>query len=650
MEPLSALTPVQVGSATLSNRVAFLATVNNLGHNRAVTQAQVAFYEARARGGAALVVTEGMSVHPTSVPNGTVPLAYDESMVDGFTRIADAVHAHGQRVLGQLWHVGRQALWNPSLQPWSPSGERDPYSGSTPHAMSVAEISEVVRGYVHSAENLRTAGFDGVELHGAHGYLITQFLSPSSNRRTDAYGGDTEGRSRMLVEIIEGIRRACGEDFVLGLKLSAHEYVPGGLNLGETQRVVSLLAERQRPDYLGVSQANFSPSLEYHVPDLAFPDVPFADLAAGVREVSDGIPTMALAKIPDLATASRLIDEGIADLVGMSRAWLADPQLVARSARGERPRPCVYCNVCWDFIHTGRAVACIYAPETGREAVTPQLTELPVARRASVHVVGAGPAGLEAARVAATRGHDVHVHEAGPRAGGRLAWEATVPGRERMGAAADWLVEAAQAAGARIHLDDAVDEARSRAWEADSTVLTATGAIPVVDPLPGAEPLSLQAAWEQRDQLAGPVVLIDEMEEEPVYAIATALAASGREVHIVSRREAIARRVAFVSRIGLLRRLDEQDIGIHTQVVPQRVEDGELVGAHVFSARERTVCGAGTIVRAGPYASTVDAGTGEGGAIVIGDASAPRDYVAVTQEAHRVAFALENHSGVEVPA
>ena len=638
MPSLSALQPIQVGNRTLSSRVAFLATVNNLGHNHGVTDAQVAFYEARAAGGAALVVTEGLSVHPTSVPNSTVPLAYEDAMVPGFARIADAVHAHGQLIVGQLWHVGRQALWNPSLQPWSPSGERDPYSGSTPHAMTTDEIAEVVQGYVHSAENLRDAGFDGIELHGAHGYLITQFLSPSSNRRTDGYGGDTERRARMLVEIISGIRESCGPDFILGLKLSAHEYVPGGIDLEETQRVVALLAERARPDYLGVSQANFSPSLEYHVPDLWFADVPFADLAAGVRQAADGIPTMALAKVPDLDVASRLLDDGVADLVGMSRAWLADSELVAKTARGERPRPCTYCNVCWDFIHTGRAVACIYAPATGRETVTPPLVELPMPHRRTVHVIGAGPAGLEAARVAATVGHDVHVHEAAPHAGGRFAWEATVTGRERMGVASDWLIEAAQAAGAELHLDDPVDDVRRRELADEGHVIVATGATPVVGALPGVEPMSLQAAWEQRDSLVGPVVLIDEMEEEPVYAIATALAASGLEVHLVTRREAIARRVAFVSRIGLLRRLDENHVALHTQVVPRRVEDGQFVAAHVFSGLERVLSGAGTVVWAGPYRATGDGVSGA--SVVIGDASAPRDYVAVTQEAYRVASTL----------
>lgn len=638
MASRSALTPIKIGSTTLSNRVAFLATVNNLGHNLQVTDAQVAFYEARARGGAGLVVTEGLSVHRTSVPNGTVPLAYDESMIAGFARIADAVHAHGRAVVGQLWHVGRQALWNPSLQPWSPSGERDPYSGSTPHAVTATEIAEVVRGYVQSAANLQRAGFDGIELHGAHGYLITQFLSPSSNRRTDAYGGDTAGRTRMLIEIIAGIRDRCGNDFILGLKLTAHEYVPNGLDLDETQRIVALLAEQQRPDYLGVSQANFSPSLEYHVPDMAFPDVPFAHLSAGVREVADGIPTMALAKIPDVETASGLIDTGVADFVGMSRAWLADPEFVVRVERGERPRPCTYCNICWDYIHTGRAVACMYAPETGRESVTAPLAELPESRRLSVHVIGAGPAGLEAARVAATLGHDVELHEAGSQAGGRLAWEATVPGRERMGAAAEWLLEAAKDAGARVYLDDAVDSDRKRAWEADAAVIDATGGSPVVAPLPGAAPISLQEAWERRAELVGPIVIVDEMEEEPVYAIATALAASGSKVHLVTRREAVARRVAFVSRIGLLRRLDQQQIDIHTQVVPERVEAGELTGVHVFSGRERVICPVGTVVRAGPYAAT--ASTNPGSTIVIGDASAPRDYVAVTQEARRAVVAL----------
>jgi 2,4-dienoyl-CoA reductase-like NADH-dependent reductase (Old Yellow Enzyme family) len=636
----SALTPVTVGRAQLNNRVAFAATVNNLGHNREITPAQVAFYEARARGGAGLIITEGLSVHPTSIPNGTVPLAYEPDMVPGFTKLAEAVHRHGQRIVGQLWHVGRQALWNPALQPWSPSGERDPYSGSTPHAMSEVEIAEVVRGFVESADNLRQAGFDGVELHGAHGYLITQFLSASSNRRGDAYGGDIEGRCRMLLEIIAGIRERCGSDFIIGLKLSAHEYVPGGLDLEETQRIVALLAERQRPDYLGVSQANFSPSLEYHVPDLTFPDVPFAHLAAGVREAADGIPTMALAKVPDLETASRLVDEGVADLVGMSRAWLADPSVVRRAAAGEQPRPCVYCNVCWDFIHTGRAVACIYAPETGRESVIEPVTPLPAEHRLPVRVVGAGAAGLEAARVAALRGHAVEVYEKGSRAGGWLAWEGGIPARERMGMGAQWLAQAAAEAGARIRLSEGVDAATVREWAAAGPVILATGAVPVVEPVPGAEVLSLEEAWDRRDGLTGPVAIVDEAENEPVYAVATALAAAGLEVHLVTRREAIGRRVAFVSRIGVLRRLDEQGVGVHAQVVPRRVEDGQLIGAHVFSGRERPLCPAATVVRAGPYASTVEAGTLPDGVLVIGDASAPRDYVAVTQEAHRVASDL----------
>lgn len=637
-----ALSPFSYGRLSLPNRVAFLATVNNLGRNREITPELVAFYEERARGGAGLIVTEGLSVHSTSIPNGTVPLAFDKTLVPGFAAIADAVHAHGRPILGQLWHVGRQALWNPGLQPWAPSPGRDPYSGSTPHAMSESEIVEVIEGFAQSARNLADAGFDGVEIHGAHGYLVTQFLSPWSNHRDDAWGGSTAGRSRFVTEIIRRIRARCPDEFVVGLKMTAHEYVDGGIDLGEAEAIVSHLVDQAPPDYLGVSQANFSPSLEYHVPDLTFSDVPFAELAAGVRRVAGGTPVMAMAKVPDIETAAHLIDRGVADLVGMARAWLSDPHLVRRVEGGQRPRPCTYCNTCWHYIHTGRPVTCIYAPETGRELeARREASDAAVSGRQRVRVIGAGLAGLEVARVASQRGDEVHVYERAGQVGGRLAWEAGVPGRERMGVAVRWLEEAAVDAGAQLHRGRHVDEETVRRWPDTDRIVVAVGAAPVVEPLEGADDTrSLAGAWESRATLRDPVVIIDEIEDEPAYAVAIALAGEGHQVACLTRRDALARNVPYVSRIGVLRRLDEAGVTQRTQLVPARVEDGVLVARHVFSGRERPVGPAGTVVRAGPY-DAADPPVSPEDHPVVGDASAPRPYEAVFREAHRIAARLD---------
>ena len=631
------LEPFRSGRLALQNRLAFVATVTNLSRNAEVSDDLIAYYAARARGGAGMVITEGLSVHPTSIPNGAVPLAYDPSLVPGFRRLADACHEHGTAVFGQLWHVGRQALWNPTLQPWAPSGGRDPYSGVTARTMTDGEVRQVIDGFVTSAANLHAAGFDGVELHGAHGYLITQFLSPWSNHRDDAWGGDTARRTAFVAEIIRGIRAACGDAFAVGLKMSAHEYVEGGIDLAEAQRIVETLRETAPPDYLAISQANFSPSLEYHVPDLAFDDMPFVHLAAGVREVAGDVPVMALAKIPDVASAERLVTDEVADLVGMARPWVADADLVRKVEEGRRPRPCTYCNICWDFIHTGRRISCMYAPEAGRENTRDgRIEPLPDPQRGTVRVVGAGLAGLEAARTAALRGHSVHLYEADDAVGGRLRRDAATPGRERMGLAVDWLEHEVRAAGAKLHLGTAVTDDDVASWPDDEQVVIATGAAPLPVDLPGASTVTLEEAVARAGQLPGPLVVVDELEDEPVYAYATARAEAGDDVVLLTRREAPARRVAYVSRIGTFRRLDAAGVVTHTLLEPVRVQDGELVARHVYSGQERVIGPVGTVVTAGP-ATPADH---PDGSVVVGDASSPRSYVAIDQEAHDVVAAL----------
>lgn len=629
------LEPFQIEGVELRNRIVFSACVNNLGRNDEITDRLIGFYAARARGGVGGIVTEGLSVHPTSLPNPTVPLAFQREMIPGFSRLATEVHRSGTVLFGQLWHVGRQALWNPSLTPWSASGDRDPYSGCTPHVMRESEIEEVIKGFVDSAMNLAEAGFDGVELHGAHGYLITQFLSPASNHRTDKWGGSVENRARFVEEIIRGIRSRVGATFLVGLKLAAHEYVDGGIDLDDARQLVTHIVNAAPPSYISTGQGNFSPSLEKHVPNMHFDDAPFVSLTAGIREAAAGIPVMALSKIPDVDTADQVIRSGAADLIGMVRALLADADLVNKSMAGMEPRPCVYCNVCWEYIHTGRQVACLYNSSTGREVeIVPRVSG--GKKRRDVHVVGGGPAGMEFARVAAELGHSVTLHERSQQLGGRLLSDAAGSGRSTISQAVHWYERELDRMGVRVVLGEEVDYRSLRSQS--ELIVVASGAAPVITSVDGADAvMSLEEAQENVSSLIDPVVIVDEIESEPVYATAELIAKAGKRVSIVTRRASIGRHVAYVDIIGVLRRLDELDVSIQPMLVPSRVEADHLVARHALSGKERDLGDVHTIVEAGPYrAPEIDVDSED--VLIIGDASAPREVLAVVREASDLAY------------
>ena len=627
----------------MRNRVVMMATVNNLGRNDLVTPSQVAFYEARARAGVAAIVTEGLSVHPTSIPNPTVPLAYQKDVQAGLAVLTQAVHAHGALIFGQLWHVGRNALWNVADVPWSPSPERDPFSGTTPHELTLDEIRELIDAFVLTAAGLQRAGFDGVEVHGAHGYLITQFLSPWSNKRTDSYGGDTEKRTRFVIELLRGIRAACGPRFVVGLKLSIDEFVPGGITLEESARIIDRIRTSARPDYFGVSQANFA-TLERHVPDMRFPASPFVNLARGIRDVAHDIPIIFMGRIRSPLEAEAILESGDADLIGMSRPLLADAELVAKAERGEadRIRPCVYCNVCWEAIHSQRAIVCVHAPETGRES---ELRELRAVSRPSarqIRVIGAGPSGLATAVVAARRGHTVDVYEADDAPGGQLRLAAFVPGREEFARIQEHLLAEASRAGVKIHTREAVDADAVETWiDRGNTVVLATGSEPTGGSLEtGLGSLTLESALPVEDWTGKQVVVVDEIDDEPTYALAETIAARGARVHLLTRRPQVGRRVAAVSMMGAFRRLDVAGVQIVPLHIPVRHEADRLIIRHVFSGNERQIAPVDTLIWCGPYRARDDLARelrARGRAVrSVGDCYAPRGAMLAILDGHLV--------------
>ena len=632
------------GRIKAPNRLAFTATGNNLGTNREVTPAQVGFYEDRAQGGVGIITTEALCVHPSSIPSAGYPLAYETGVAADLGRIAEVVHDSGAVVYGQLHHAGGRGYGSTlSTASWGQSADRDFVSGTSPHQMTASELSEIVEAYVATASNLEAAGFDGVELLAAHGFLLSQLLSPIRNQRADRWGGSLEGRCRAINEIVAGIRGVCTDDFVVGVRLGADEFLPGGLDIDEAGRVVGLIQSTSPIDYLSVSQGSFGPNFDRHLPDLRYPNAPYVGNAGVLKRANRALTVMAVGKIPTVEAAEHTLGQEGIDLIGMCRPLLADAQLVAKFREGRRARPCVYCNRCWHELQSGRPAACFYGSPVGGGPAPSSAPREDAA--GAVRIIGGGLAGLEFARVAAARGATVTVYEKRSAPGGTLALEAGVPGRDEWQKAVDWLVDSASEAGARLEQLCEVDAAMVDSWPAEDLVVQANGAetrLPNGDPA-GAGPslLSLEEVLEEPTQAGSSVVIVDEYDDEPVYAIAELLAESGRGVQIVTRQEFLGRRVAYTSRIGILRRLDQLGVRIMTTTALDGLDEAGLTLRHMYSGRAIPVTDVDTVVCAGPYApSRRLIPENRPRAMVIGDALSPRPADAIVREARSLAESL----------
>jgi 2,4-dienoyl-CoA reductase-like NADH-dependent reductase (Old Yellow Enzyme family) len=639
-------TPFELAGRRLRNRIVFPAVLSNYARENRVTPRLVDYYAERAAGGAAMLVTEGLSIHDSSVPQPNVATVFDPANFDGFQRLAAAVEEKDCRLLGQLWHVGRQQLWSPVEAPVGVSALPDAYSWSVPHVMTADEIGAIAGAFVDAARTLQRAGFSGVELHGGHGYLITQFLSPWSNVRTDTYGGDVEGRTRFVREIIAGIRAGCGAGFIVGLKMPGDERVAGGIDGEEAGRIAARLARDGGLDYVAFAQGNFSPSLEDHTPDMHYPPGPFMALQKSLRGHARPIPVLALGRVLDAAHAEQLLAEGVGDLIGMGRALVADAALPAKALAGQAAttRPCIFCNVCWAEIHVGKPIACIHNPHLGSPGEA-AWRPAPANDKRRVVVVGSGVAGLEAAWVAASRGHGVTL--LGARSpGGKARLESLLPGRAEVAKVFEFQLARAREAGVAFESGPPATAAQVAAFRPDAVVL-ATGsrmrrpATLAADGDAGTDAWTLVAGLGGAPaRRAGTAVLFDHDHGPGVYALADLLASVYDHLVILTPRTQLGRNVSYVGLLGVYRRLYRAKVEVVVAAVPRRFAAGRAVHANAFTGEERAIDDVALFAYATPRLAddSLAAPLRAQGLDVrlAGDAFAPRAMLAAVHEGHRV--------------
>lgn len=490
--------PLQIRAARLRNRIMSTGHDTVLPTDGTVNEALIAYHRARARGGAGLIVTQVAGVHETARYTSHLLMAVDDGCIPGYRRLAEAVKAEGCVIFSQLFHPGREIMESADgllAVAYAPSSVPNERFHVMPRAMGPALIAEVIAGYAAAARRMWQAGLDGVEVVASHGYLPAQFLNPRVNLRTDGYGGDEAGRLRFLREVLGAIRASTDEGFVIGLRISAGERDEEGLTAAEA--LAACVALGGALDYVNVTTGTSATlgGAMHIAPPMAFqPGYVAPDAAAFRRALA--VPVFVAGRINQPQEAEAILAAGRADVCGMTRAMIADPEMPAKAARGavDDIRACIGCNqACIGHFHKGLPVSCIQHPETGRELTYGSLR--PAARRKRVMVVGGGPAGMKAAVTAARRGHDVTVWEAAAQPGGQAGLAQLLPRRAEFGGIVTNLMREMELAQVRLRRGERVTEAVIAAERPDAVIL-ATGAVPHVPDLPTDGEMQVVTAWQ----------------------------------------------------------------------------------------------------------------------------------------------------------
>ena len=524
-----------------------------------------AYHVERAKAGIALTMTAGSAtVARDSPPVFNNILAYKDEVVPWLRDLTDACHEHGTAVMIQLTHLGRRTGWNKAdwLPVVSPSHEREAAHRSFPKKMETWDIDRIRRDYVAAAQRMQAAGMDGIELQ-AYGHLMDQFWSPLTNSLDAPYGGSLDHRLRFTFEVLQGIRDAVGPDFIVGVRYTGDEDLPGGLSAQDGLEISRRLKDSGLVDFLNVIRGHIDTDagLTDVIPVQGMRSAPHLEFAGEIRAAT-GFPTFHAAKIQDVTTARYAIASGKLDMVGMTRAHMADPHIVQKVIMGREDtiRPCVGANFCLDRIYQGGEAYCLHNPATGRELSMPHtVPKAALSRR--VVVVGAGPAGLEAARVAVERGHQVVVLEAAAKPGGQIRLTAQSPRRREMIGIIDWRTARCEEAGVQFHFNTLADSTRVLAERPD-VVIIATGGLPHTEVLSGGNEL-VDSTWDIISGAVKPgrnVLLFDDAGDHAALQAAEVIGASGAKLEVMTPDRSFAPEVMAMNLVPYMRSLQKLDV------------------------------------------------------------------------------------------
>ena len=524
-----------------------------------------AYHVERARAGIALTMTAGSAtVSRDSPPVFNNILAYKDEVVPYLKDMVDACHEHGAAVMIQLTHLGRRTGWNKGdwLPVVSPSHAREAAHRAFPKQMEDWDIARIQRDYVAAAQRMQAAGMDGIELQ-AYGHLMDQFWSPLTNSLDAPYGGTMDNRLRFTFEVLAAIRKAVGPDFIVGVRYTGDEDLPGGFGPQEGLEISRRLKDSGHVDFLNVVRGHIDTDagLTDLIPVQGMRSSPHLDFAGEVRAAT-GFPTFHAAKIQDVTTARYAIESGKLDMVGMTRAHLADPHIVRKMIQGreDQIRPCVGANFCLDRIYQGGEAYCLHNPATGRELTMPHVIPKTATPR-KVLVIGAGPAGVEAARVASERGHSVTVLEAANKPGGQIRLTAQSQRRREMISIIDWRVARCEEQGVQFHYNTLADKERVLSEGAD-VVLIATGGMPHTEVLSSGNEL-VDSTWDLISGAVKPgknVLLFDDAGDHAALQAAEVIAASGAHLEVMTPDRSFAPEVMAMNLVPYMRSLQKLDV------------------------------------------------------------------------------------------
>jgi len=613
-------TPIKIGNIELKNRIIMPPMVDRLAVGGMVTEAVKDFYAARARGGVGMIVlTPG--IVDASMASDIQLGAYDDRFIPKLRELTDVVHAAGALMGIELMHLGRQGggivgyeSVAPSPIPWS---SHEP----APRELTTAEVEDLVEKFTDAARRVREAGFDLVELHACHGYLLSGFLSPHTNKRADKYGGGVQGRSRFVVEIVRRIKEKVGSDFAISCRINGADYMPGGVTLDMARETARLLVEAGA-DTIGISSGAYG-SYPVIVPPYDQPKGCNVYLAERVKEVVD-VPVSVAGRLDDPWVAEEVLTSGKADVIAIARGLLADPDLPNKWLEGEfrDVRNCIACNVCIDTEGT-EPITCTVNPEAGREK---EMEIVPAPQPKKVMIIGGGLAGLEAARVAALRGHQVSLYEKDDEIGGQWVLAARPPHKDDHLLFLEYLSWQAEKLGVERHLgkevaSDMVEELSPEA------VIVATGGMPSIPPIPGVDQEEVICAWDalKGHEVGNRVLVVG----GGMTGLETAefLAAGGRDVVVVEQLKRVGADMGGTVRWHLMNRLRGLKIEIFTST---QIKEIRPQGVVVVSRKdmEETWEGFDTVVLAcgvkprNELVADIDARAKE--VYVIGDAAKAR--------------------------